>query len=188
MDPVLAARINRAWPLAVAIVATAVFAVVHATVFRQQADHYRMAIARAAQLGLVVDPARPSQQPPLPLKVYAVLMTNSLAPADADARSQAGTLGAQLAQTLSSMASRRGLDVEVAEPGSLTQLPGSVEMRAHLRLRGRYPAFVALVDDLAHDDRLWALERFTVTSIGPGRDEFDVFVASCLLMRKGSSS
>jgi hypothetical protein len=188
MDAVLSARIRRQWPLFATVLLFASFTYVHWTFFRPQADRYRAAIAQAATLGLVLDPSHPAQTPPLPMSVYTVLMDNSLPSGEAEARSQSGTLGAQLAQTLSSMANRRGLEIVVAEPGTMTQLSGSIEIRAHLRLRGRYTSFVMLVDDLARDDRLWALERFTIIPSGSGRDEFDVWMASCLLKRSGSPS
>ena len=64
---------------------------------------------------------------------------------------------------------RRGLETVVAEPGLLTQSAGSVDVRAHLRLRGGYAGFVGMLDDLARGGRLWTVERFAIkpTGIGP---------------------
>lgn len=183
-----ARRLSRQWPLFVALAVCPAFMLVHAFVFKPQAARYRDAIVRAGALGLMVDPAHPAQQQPLQAKVFSLLMANSLPPAEADARSQSGTLGAEMAQTLSSMASRHGLEIMVAEPGLLTQQPGTIEVRAHIRLRGSYAAFVAFVDDLAQGEHLWAIERFTLSPGAAGPDEFDVWMASCLLMRVGSGS
>ena len=188
MDAVLAARVRRQWPLFAALAVCAVFVLVHSLVFQPQAAHYRAAIVKAGALGLMVDPARPAQLTSLPVKVFSLLVGNSLSPAEADARSQSGTLGAEMAQRLSSMAVRRGLEIVIAEPGVLTQQPGSIEVRAHLRLRGSYTAYVGLVDDLAHSDRLWAIERFTIVPVAPGRDDFEVWMASCMLKRTGGGS
>ncbi len=188
MDPVLAARLRRQWPLMLAAVVAALSVLVHALLFRPAAARYRAAIAEAGTLGLVVDPARPAYRPPLPVRVFTLIMGNSMPPAEADQRSQSGTLGAELAQTLSTMAGRRGLEIVVAEPGVATSQAGSIEVRAHLHLRGSYPAFVGLVDDLAHSDRLWAIERFTITPLAPGRDDFDVWMAGCVLRRTGGGS
>jgi hypothetical protein len=188
MDPLLANQLRRLWPLVLTLFIAALFMLVHTLVFKPKATRYRDAIARAGAMGLVVDPAHPSDRQMLSVKVYTLLISNSLPADEADARSQSGTLGAQMAQALTRMASRRDLEVLIAEPGTTTQLPGSVEMRAHLRLRGHYPAFVGFVDDLARDSRLWSLERFTITPVNGGSDEFEIWVASCLLKRTGSGS
>jgi hypothetical protein len=188
MDPLFAVQLRRFWPLIIAVLVCALFMIVNTLLFVPQATRYRAAIAQAGTLGLVVDPAHPSQQLPLPVKVFTLLMDNSLAPSEAEERSQEGTLSAQMAQALSSMAGRRGLDVVVAEPGASTPLPGSIEMHAHLRLRGRYASFVGLVDDLSRDSRLWAIERFTITSVGNGNDEFDLWMAGCMLKRVGGGA
>jgi hypothetical protein len=188
MDAVLAARMRRQAPLTAAFVACALFLIVHTLVFQPRAARYRAVIAEAAKVGLVVDPSRPGERQPMPVRVFTLLIGNSLSPAEADARTQSGTLGAAMAQTLSSMAARRGLEIVVAEPGVLSQLPGSIEIRAHLRLRGSYGAFVGLVDDLARSDRLWLIERFAIVQAAPGRDDFEVWMASCLLKRTGSGS
>ena len=188
MDAVLSARMRRSWPMFAALATCAVFLVVHSFVFAPKAARYRTAIAEAGKLGLVVDPARPGARQPMPVKVFTLLVENSLSSEEAESRSQSGTLGAAMAQTLSSMAGRRGLEIVVAEPGLLSQQPSMLEVRAHLRLRGSYSAFVGLVDDLARSDRLWAIERFTIVPVESGRDDFEVWVASCLLRRTGGGS
>jgi len=188
MDPILAVQVRRLWPVVLAALVGAVFTLVHAAVFVPQAARYRTAIAHANALGLMVDPAHPAQKQMLPVKVFNVVMTNSMPAAEADARSQSGTLGAETAQELSNLANGRGLEIMVAEPGVMSQQPGSIEVRAHLHLRGTYGAFLAFVDDLAHSDRLWALERFTIVPSANGHDDFDVYVASGMLKRTGGGS
>lgn len=188
MDAVLAAQARRHGPLFAAIVLCAGFLVVHAVVFRPLADRYRGLIAEAAKLGLAVDPAHPATGQPLSVKLFTLLIDNSLSLSEAEARSQSGTLGAAMAQSLSSIAARHDLEILVAEPGQQTQQPGSIEVRAHLRLRGSYGSFVGLVEDLAHSDRLWAIERFTVLPDESGRDVFEVWVAGCLLTRSRGAS
>jgi hypothetical protein len=90
-----------------------------------------------------------------------------------------------MVQTLSTAAARRGLETVAAEPGLLTQQSGTVEMRAHLRLRGSYSSFVGMLDDLARGGRLWSVERFSIKPSTGAALDIEVWMASCLLKRTG---
>lgn len=188
MDPVRAARIRRQWPALAAVAVLALFMLVHTLAFLPAAARYRRAIEQASALGLMVDPAHPNLKPVIPVNVFTLLMNNSLPATEADARSQSGALGAEAVQALSSAAARHGLEIVVAEPGLVTQQAAAIEVRAHLRLRGRYADFAAMVDDLAHGERLWTIERFTLAASGAGRAEIEVWMAGCVLRRTGSGS
>jgi len=91
-------------------------------------------------------------------------MENSLAADEVQSRGQ--SLSAEMVQRLSHMASDHNLEIVVAEPGLLTQQQGSVELRAHLKLRGSYAGFVSLLDEFARSGRLWQLERFSIVPSG----------------------
>lgn len=186
MNPILIARLRRNWPVLGALALLGVFALVHATMFRPLVDRYRGALQRAGAMGAVFDPGR--AEPTMPPRVFALITDNSMPAADADRRSQSGALGAELLQDLSQAASRRNLDVVVTEPGQSSQLTEGVQVRANLRMRGRYADFVAFLDDLARSGRLVAVERFSIRPTPTGEDEIELQVARFLLKRKGARS
>jgi hypothetical protein len=169
------------WPLVAAAVLCVLFLVFHFAVFRPLAARYQGALDRAAALGLMVDPSHPATQLPISPRLFALLADNSLPAAEADRRSQSGSLAAEMVQTLSTAAARRGLETVVAEPGLLTQQPGSIEVRAHLSLRGSYSSFVGLLDDLARGGRLWTVERFIIRPSTGASENIEVWMGCCVL-------
>jgi hypothetical protein len=183
MDPVTGTRLRRQLPMFAAVVVGALFVLVHSVVFGPLAARYSSALATARSLGLSVDPAHPFATSPLPPRVYALLMDNSLPVSEADARAQSGSLAAEVVQLISGIAARHGLEVVVAEPGTLTTQANSVELRAHLKLRGRYSDFVAMLDELAAGGRLWYVERFSMDSLDPHREDMELWISSCILKR-----
>jgi len=181
-------RIGRFAPAILAAGFAAVFLLVHVLVFEPLATRYRTALHHAADLGLMLDPAHPSAPPPLSPRVFALLSDNSLPSAEVDAKVQSGAISAEIVQSVSALASRHDLEIVVAEPGTLSQLPGAVEGRAHLKLRGSFSDFVQLMGDLASGDRLWGVERFSVSaSKGPVRD-IEIWVVGCRLRRAAGAS
>jgi hypothetical protein len=176
------------WPLVAAAVVCALFLAFHVVVFSPLGERYGSALKRAAALGLMVDPSHPTTQLPISPRLFTLLADNSLPAAEAEARGQSGTLTAEMVQALSTIAARRGLETIVAEPGLLTQQSGTVELRAHLRLRGHYADFVGLLDDLARGGRLWTVERFTIKPLTGTSEDIEVWMASCLLKRTGGTS
>ncbi len=188
MNPVLATRLRRQWPMFSAFVVTAIFLLVHMVVFQPLAQRYRTALAEAAKLGLMLDPAHPAGRPALPPRVFSLLASNSLTAHDADAGIQSGSLTADMVQSLSTLTAKHGLEIVVADPGQPTQQANSIELRAHLRLRGHYADFVALLDDLARGGSLWMIERFSMVPGADGRVEIEAWFARCLLRRTGGTS
>ena len=174
------------WPLIAAAAVCALFMAFHVTFFAPLVARYHRALAAAAAQGLMVDPSHPTAQLPISPRLFTLLSDNSLPAAEAEMRGQSGSLAAEMVQALSAAAERHGLETVVAEPGLLTQQAGTVELRAHLRLRGSYASFVSLLDDLARGGRLWAGERMSLKpSAGHGED-IEVWMASCLLKRAGA--
>ncbi len=182
-----ASGLRSSWPLLAAASLCALFIAFHAAVFRPLAGRYHGALEHAAALGLMVDPSHPTTQLPVSPRLFALLADNSLPAAEAEARGQSGSLTAEMVQTLSTAAAHRRLETVVAEPGLLTQQSGTVELRAHLRLRGGYASFVGLLDDLARGGRLWTVERFTIKPATGATEDIEVWMASCLLKRNGGA-
>jgi hypothetical protein len=181
-------RLRRQLPLLGVVLVGALFLLAQAFVVRPLAERYQHAVREAVALGLMLDTAHPATRAPLPPRVFTVLMTNSLPAAEADAQTQSGALAAEMVQRASSLAGQRGLEIVVAEPGPLTPQAGTVEVRAHLKLRGRYASFVGFLDDLASSGRLWALDRFTIVPTTGDRNDIEVFLSSCILKRTRGAS
>lgn len=184
MNAVLAARLRAQWPVALAVVILVAFAGTQAFVQAPLAARFQRALGRAGSLGAVLDPARGAVPAAMPPRVYTVLMENSGPAHDVDGRAQAGTLGAELVQQLSSLATLQQLDIVVAEPGPVTQQPGWDEARAHLRMRGTWGRWLSFLDALSHSGRLLTIERFSLTPGESGRCEIEVWVAGATLKRR----
>ena len=184
MDPVLTTRARRHWPNFVIIAIVGLFLAAQALVYAPLAGRYRRALVRAGDLGVLLDPTRGVMPAALSPRVYAFLMENSAPASDVDGRAQAGTLGAELVQRLSSQATELHLDVVVAEPGSVTQQPGWNEARAHLRMRGTWANYLRFLDALSRDGRLVTIERFAISPEGPGACDIEVWVSGATLKRR----
>ena len=185
MHPLLETRLRRTAPLIAALVVCLLFLLVHQVAFAPLAQRYNVALEKAGPMGAALDPAK--AVPTIPPRVFALLSDNSLPASEVDRRAQSGQLAAELMQDLSRRASAHGLDVLVTEPGvNSPEGPGLV-VRAHLRLRGRYGALLAYIDDLARAPRLTRLERFSVT---PAESSYDIEmnVARLVLRRTGGPS
>lgn len=184
MDPVLTTRARRSWPNFVILAIVALFLATQAMVYTPLAARYRRALSRAGDLGVLLDPTRGVMPAALPPRVYAFLMENSGPASDVDGKAQAGALGAELVQRLSSQANELHLDVVVAEPGAVTQQPGWNEVRAHLRMRGTWANYLLFLDGLSRGGRLVTIERFSVSPEGPGACDIEVWVSGATLKRK----
>jgi len=183
MNPLAAAWMRRHWPLTGAIVVLILFSVVHLAVFEPAARRYRTTLRLATELGM---PLEPEQTPPvLPPRVFALLSDNALPAATVLERGNSGTLVSELIEDVARIGGRHGLQVVVTEPGTATQLPGSTQVRAHLHLRGSYPGFVALLGELASGGRLFAVDRFTISSQEPGRQMFEIWISRLILKQPG---
>jgi hypothetical protein len=186
MDAIASARLRRQLPIVAALLVCAGFLAVHVSVFEPLQKRYHRLLAQAAELGLLVDPSHPATQLPLTPRLFTLLSSNSVPAGSGDARGQSGAWTAEVVQTLTAAAARRGLETVVAEPGLVTQQENSVEVRAHVRLRGRYASLVAMVDDLARSDRLWNVERFSVRPLGQGLEDIELWMSACMLKHSGS--
>lgn len=184
MDPVLTTRARRNWPNFVLVAIVGLFLAAQALVYAPLAARYRRALTRAGDLGVLLDPTRGVMPAALPPRVYAFLMENSAPASEADARAQAGALGAELVQRLSSQANELHLDVVVAEPGAVTQQPGWNEVRAHLRMRGSWANYLRFLDALSRGGRLVTIERFAIAPEGAGACDIEVWVSGATLKRR----
>jgi hypothetical protein len=173
------------WQALVALAAFLAFAVGHATVFGPLAARYRNDVRVAAEMGMPVDlTGAPSTAS---ASVRALLERNSLNAAVAQEQGTSGELTAGLLDELTRLAARHRLTVLSTEQGLVTQLPTTVQVRAHLRLRGSYGAFVDLLGDLARSRTLIAADRFTIRA-GPGRSQsIDVRFSQLILKRTRST-
>lgn len=188
MDTRLGFRLRTGWPVLVTLAVFVFFAAVHALVYAPLAGRYRSALEQAGQLGALLDPSRGAMPAALPPRVYALLMANSGPAAVVDARTQAGALGADLVQQLSSLATGRHLDVVVAEPGPITQQTGWNDARAHLRMRGSWAGWLAFLDAIGQDGRLVTIERFSLSPTSSGSCDIEVWCSGTTLKRRRPES
>lgn len=188
MDPVLTTRARRHWPNFVIVAIAAIFLVAQGLVYAPLAARYRRALTRAGDVGVLLDPTKGVMPAAMRPHVYAYLMENSAPASEVDAKAQAGALGAELVQRLSSLANERHLDVVVAEPGAVTTQPSWSEVRAHLRMRGSWANYLQFLDALSRGGRLVTIERFSVSPEGPGACDIEVWVSGATLKRKRPSS
>lgn len=184
MDPVLDTRLRRQLPMLIALVVSALFFALHSALFQPMVQRYEKAMKTAADAGAVFDGSK--VQAMLPPRVHALLMEHSLSEAEAAQKSRAGLLGVELTQSLSDAANRAGLSVLIAEPGAGGESPSTIQPRAHLRLRGRYASFLALLDDLARRGALVTVERFTITPVSDGLEDIDFYASGFILRRLAS--
>ena len=179
MNPVLRATLRRHWQLIGAIAAFAVFLYVHFIFFKPTAARYRAAVQSAGGLETVFESA--ATQTSLPPRVYALAAQNTLDAQDAQDRGSSGELGVILIENLSRVASRAGLSVVASDPGPVTQEPLTVEIRAHLKLRGSYAQIVGFFDELSRDSSLNLVERFQISPAGETADLLEVWIARLYL-------
>lgn len=164
INPLWLAAMRRQWPLVGAVTLFLVFLVVHATLFRPAANRYQDAVRRAQSLGLSLEPSDATLIPP---RVNAILAANALPAAVARENGESGALSAGLIETVSRIAARQRIDILVTEPGPTSQQPQAAVVRAHLRGTGTYAAFLGFLEDLAGNEQLFAIDRFSLQP-GPG--------------------
>src|SRR5580765_1823926 len=152
--------LRRFWPALAALLVLALLSSVHSLVFSPLAGRYRQQLEAAGELGAPLDPRLVLA--PLPPRVTDMLRKNSLSEAEANQLSQSGFLATDLVRRLAGAAVGVGIDVAASEPGSVAQTPGTVEVRAQLRLRGRYAQVVKLMDALASERSFYRIERLSV--------------------------
>jgi hypothetical protein len=173
---------RRHWPLAIVITVFALFSVVQSAVYAPTLERYRVATRQAIELGMPLDPV--AESPQMPAAVAALLADNSLNAALAEEQGNSGTLTAGLLDDATRLAARNGLTVVSTEQGLVTQLPGCVEVRAHLRLHGSYDSFVRFLGAAADSRSLLSVDRFSIASAGAGPAEIETWVTQLVLKRR----
>ena len=185
MNPMLEASLRRHWATIVAVAILAVFTLVHQLWFGPTAQRYARALKAATDLGMPLDPNDlPRIMPP---RLFACIANNSLPAAKAQEAASSGQLTAELLGDLNDRMNRRNITVTGTDPGATTNGERSILVRAHVRAHGHYPDFVMLLDDLARDSRLYAVDRFTITPDGTGGVYVELW-ASRLVLKSGVGS
>lgn len=182
MSAPLSITLRRQWRLLGAIAAFLIFTVIHYGFFRPAASRYRASLASAGGIQAVFNPG--GAQPMLPPRVFALISNHSLAAQDALERGGSGALGVVLLEDLGRIASRAGLRVESSEPGPVAQQPLSVQVRAHLKLRGRYAEIVSFFDEIDRDESLMMVDRFLITGLGENSDLLEIWITRAYLKKK----
>ncbi len=184
ISPVTQATLRRLWPAFGALFALGLLTIVHQFWFQPTATRYKRVLKQATEIGMPLDP---SQMPRImPPRVFALVADNTLRASEAQQAANSGALTSEFLGELTQMMGRRNMTIISTEPGITTQDADTVELRAHIRVRCRYADFVLLLDDLAHDQRLFGIDRFTITP-----DESSVLVelwVSRLVLKSGGSS
>jgi hypothetical protein len=183
INPVLAARLRRQWPLVTTVAVFLVFIVLHMAAFQPALQRYRAAMKLAGELGLTLDPARAPRM--MPARVFALLSDNSLAAAVAEQQSGSGELTSTMIEEITRLAGQQGMNIIATEPGAVVRLPRAVQLRAHLQASCSYPEFVAFLDALSRSGRLISVDRFSLESVAPGRHTLDLWVTRYVLKQTG---
>lgn len=183
--PFAAEPLRRFWPALSALLVLAVLSSVHSLVFSPLAGRYHEQLKAAGELGAALDPRLVLA--PLPPRVTDMLRKNSLSESEASQLGQSGFLATDLVRELAGAAAGCGINVAGSEPGSVAQTPVTVEVRAVLHLRGRYPQIVKLFDTLAREQTLYRIERLSLVPVPGGLVESRVEVVRVFLKRSGTS-
>jgi hypothetical protein len=185
MNPDAASLVRKSWLPATALLAFLAFAAIHAAAFRPLRDRYQSDVRQAVELGMPLDGS--SAPAAVPARILSLLAGNSLDAAVAEERGTSGVLTAGLIDETARLAARHGLEVRATEQGLVTQLPSSVQVRAHLRLRGRYASFVGLLGELARSNRLIAVGRVAVHPGPDASQDIDLWASQLVLKRPRST-
>lgn len=173
----------RFWTAIVALLLGAGLWSAHTLSFSPLASHYRKQLQAAGEIGASLDPRLAVA--PLPPRVTHLFQVNSVSNVDAERMSQSGFYATDLVRRISEIAVANGLDVAASQPGSASHTTSTIEVRAELRLRGRYEQFVHLFDQLAHEGEFYRLEAMSLAPIANGRVEADLQITR-MLMKRGA--
>ena len=185
MNPYWMNLARRNWQAVAALLVFLGFAAAHAAAFQPALTRYRRNAQQAAGQGMPLDAtgAQPAASP----RTAALLAGNSLNAAVAEEQGTSGALTAGLLDEVTRLVAKCGLEVVATEQGLVTQLPSSVQVRAHLKLRGRYAAFVDLLGELSRSGSLVAVDRFTLQAGAGGRQDIEVWMSQLILKRTPSA-
>ncbi len=185
MNAALMAILRRHWPVFGALSLFLVLAISQTAVFGPMAGRYDAVLKHSTALGIGADPN--GTAPTLPPRVFALLTDHALPASEAQDRAASGALTAGLLEELNQIASERGLTVLATEPGPVSQDPQSVRVRAHLRMRGSYAAYVAWLSEVAKGHSLTAIERFSLQPGEFGVTLIDLWVSRYILKQTGGA-
>jgi hypothetical protein len=184
IDPVWSALMRRQWPLVAAGIVFLLFVLCELLWFRPVVRRFDAVLKQGKEMGMALDPTQaPAVLPP---RVFALLVDNTLPAAVAQQQGASGALTAKLLEDLTALSSKHGIQVLATEPGSVTQQPHSVQVRAHLNLRCRYNQFVTLLDDLASGAQLYSIDRFSLRDEPSGGEALEIWVSRYVL-KQGSA-
>ena len=185
MSPYWMNLARRNWQALAALLVLLGFAGVHAAAFQPLLARYRRNAQQSAELGMPLDAtgAQPAASP----RAAALLADNSLNAAVAEEQGTSGALTAELLDEVTRLVTKCGLEIVATEQGLVTQLPTSVQVRAHLRLRGRYAAFAELLGGLSRSGSLIAVDRFTLQAGTGGGQDIEVWISQLVLKRTRSA-
>ena len=172
-------------PALVAVAVLALFMLVHTVLFTPLANRYRQQLRAAGGIGASLDPSL--RTAPIPVRVHDLLMANSVSSPEATRLLESGGLATDLVRRLSEAADASGLTVVESTPGATAQTTSSLEVRAHLHLRGSYAQMIALLDRLDRDPPLERVERMSLQGGEQGQLELDLWVAQFMLKRGGTN-
>jgi hypothetical protein len=181
MNPSWMNLARRNWQALAALLVLLGFAAAHAAAFQPALARYRRNAQHAAQLGMPLDAtgAQPAASP----RTAALLAGNSLNTAVAEEQGTSGALTAGLLDEVTRLVAKCGLEVVATEQGLVTPVPSSGPGRAHLKLRGRYAAFVDLLGELSRSGSLVAVDRFTLQASAGGGQDIEVWMSQLILKR-----
>ena len=171
---------RRNWPAITAVAIFTVFAAVHQLWFHPVAVRYSRVLKQAIEIGMPLDPNQmPRMMPP---RLFARVADNLLPESRAQEAASSGQLTAEFLGELTQRLSHRSLTVVGTEPAPMTTGTHSVQLRIHVRARGRYSDFVMFIDDLAGDERLYSISRFNLSPDGVGGVLIDMWASRLVLM------
>jgi hypothetical protein len=182
----LRSLLRRNWRIAGALGAFIVFTVIHFAFFRPAAARYKAALASIGGIEAVFNPGGAS--PMLPPHLFSLIAEHSLSAQDATDRGTSGALGVALLEEIGRLASGNGLQVTASEPGVVAQQPSSLQVRAHVTMRGRYPAITAFFGELARSRTLVLIDRFSITPVSDSSEELEIWVSRLYLKKPARNS
>ena len=176
-------NVLRFWTATVALLIGAGLWAAHTLSFSPLASYYRKQLQAAGEIGASLDPRLAVA--PLPPRVTQLFQANSVSNLEAERISQSGFYATDLVRRVSEIAVANGLEVEASEPGSASHTTATLEVRAELRLRGRYEQIVRLLDQLAHEGAFYRVEEMSLAPLENGAVEADIQLTRMLMKRGG---
>jgi hypothetical protein len=175
------APFRRHWAAILAVLLAAGLWAVDSLSFAPLAAHYRRQLTAAGEIGASLDPRLAVT--PLPPRVTQLFQANSVPPTDAERLSQSGFYATDLVRRVSEIAVAHGLDVVSSQPGAASHTTSALEVRAQLRLHGRYEQVVRLLDQLAREGTFYRLEALSLAPLDHGGIEANLHLARMLMKR-----